>query len=88
MPFPSSILSGLSHEFATIYSSLTPRQVARLVRDASAGMALLVGLPLYAPFGASLSGKVRDASGAVIPNATVTLKNPATGEQRTTVTGQ
>src|SRR5690349_7012898 len=35
-----------------------------------------------------LSGLVSDPSGAVVPSATVTLTNPATGEKRSTVTNQ
>src|ERR1700685_1398805 len=48
---------------------------------------LISALPVHAQFGASLSGTVTDSSEAVIPNATVTLTNPSTSEQRTTVTG-
>lgn len=36
---------------------------------------------------AALSGTVRDAQGGVIPGATVTVSNPATGVTRTAVTG-
>jgi hypothetical protein len=39
---------------------------------------------LHAQFSASLAGTVTDSSGAVIPNATVTLTNPANGTQRVT----
>jgi hypothetical protein len=43
---------------------------------------------VQAQFGASLSGTVTDTSGAVIPNATVTLTNPATKiEKKTTTSG-
>ena len=48
---------------------------------------LISALQVHAQFGASLSGTVTDSSEAVIPKATVTLTNPSTGEQRTTVTG-
>ncbi|MGD9630500.1 MAG: carboxypeptidase regulatory-like domain-containing protein [Pyrinomonadaceae bacterium] len=34
----------------------------------------------------SISGAVRDNNGAVVPGATVTLSNPATGFERTTIT--
>ena len=37
--------------------------------------------------GGSLTGTVKDSSGAVIPGATVTLRNTATGEPRTAVSG-
>jgi hypothetical protein len=46
-------------------------------------VAFLAGAPaLYGQFAASLSGTVSDANQAVIPNATVTLSNPATGEEK------
>ena len=48
---------------------------------------LISALPVHAQFGASMSGTVTDSSEAVIPKATVTLTNPSTNDQRTTVTG-
>jgi len=41
---------------------------------------------LHAQFGASISGTVTDASGAVIPGATVKLADPATGTTKTATT--
>ncbi|MGB6197991.1 MAG: carboxypeptidase-like regulatory domain-containing protein, partial [Candidatus Acidiferrales bacterium] len=41
----------------------------------------------YAQFSSSLQGVVQDANGAVIPGATVTLTNNATGVSQTTATG-
>jgi hypothetical protein len=35
----------------------------------------------------SISGTVRDSSGAVVPNATVTVKSASTGAERSTKTG-
>src|SRR5437660_5428364 len=58
------------------------------------GLLTVVFLPLVLPVqpsalgqttSAVLSGTVFDASGAVVPNATVTLKNEASGDKRTTV---
>lgn len=52
-------------------------------------VAFLAAVPaLYAQFAASLSGTVTDANQAVIPGATVTLSNPATGEQKITTTNE
>src|SRR6266481_596036 len=38
--------------------------------------------------GATLEGIVRDTSGAVIPNSTITLHNPLTNQSRTVTTGE
>ena len=64
----------------------------RSYRTAIFGIALiaLLALPPTAVAQTSsgeISGRVVDSSGAVIPNANITLRNQDTGEQRTTVTG-
>src|SRR5688572_17018240 len=41
----------------------------------------------HAQAGASLTGAVKDATGAVVPGATVTVRNTATGELRNAVSG-
>ncbi|MGH9784777.1 MAG: carboxypeptidase-like regulatory domain-containing protein, partial [Terriglobia bacterium] len=50
-------------------------------------MALAGSLVFGQGFSAAISGSVRDASGAVIPQATVTVRNVETGQTRTTETG-
>jgi hypothetical protein len=65
---------------------LLPKQnrVARAIMSIFiliAGMGL-VAPALHAQFAASLAGTVTDTTGAVIPNATVTLTNPANGTQK------
>jgi hypothetical protein len=52
-------------------------------------LVLLLAVPsaAHAQFNASLSGTVTDQTGAIIPGATVTLKESATQETRTSVTG-
>jgi hypothetical protein len=47
---------------------------------------LIVGVPVHAQFGASLSGTIIDPSRAAIPNATVTLVNSATQQTENTTT--
>jgi hypothetical protein len=49
-----------------------------------AALLVFAALPAIAQFGSSLSGTVLDSSRAVIPNATVTLTNAATGQAQTT----
>jgi hypothetical protein len=49
--------------------------------------ALCLAPMLRAQFGGSLSGTVMDPNGATLPNATVTVTNPATGDQRSATTG-
>src|SRR6202051_1191267 len=49
--------------------------------------ALLVSLPVFAQVtGAPLSGTVSDPSGAAMPDAQLTIKNVATGVERTVTT--
>ncbi len=65
-----------------------PRASLRSVFFASFGLALGFGLPhgLHAQtVNATLRGSVTDASGSVIPNATVTLLEPSTGQTVQTV---
>src|ERR1043165_394263 len=47
---------------------------------------LLVSSPVLAQSTATLQGTVTDAKGAVLPNATVTVRNKATSTERTAQT--
>src|SRR5208337_598632 len=50
-------------------------------------LSLVVSAPVYAQVaGATLSGSVTDASGAALPNATVSIRNTATGVSREVAT--
>jgi hypothetical protein len=62
-----------------IHRSFSP--FARFVLFA---VAICLSVPAYAQFNASLSGTVQDSTGAVIPEAKVTLTNTATNQTRST----
>ena len=49
---------------------------------------LIIGIPTLAQSTAVLQGKVTDPKGAVLPNATVVLRNQATSVERTTQTDE
>ena len=71
---------------------MTPYQeLARFVRTLMLvlSMALIPAAVAFAQFdAATVLGAVRDSSGAVVPGATVTLKNTATGIAATTTSDQ
>ncbi len=52
------------------------------------GLVLFVSMPVWAQLGnaGSVSGAVKDPSGAAVPNATVEIRNPVTGFERSTAT--
>ena len=55
-------------------------------RIASLVLALVLGAPAALPAqvtSGSINGTVKDATGGVLPNATVTVANPSTGVTRT-----
>ena len=63
--------------------------IRRLAFDFLISLALFVSfgaLPLVAQAGGSISGTVKDASGAVMPGVTVTLTNVALGTQSVAMT--
>ena len=61
---------------------------ASLLVLALLGIMLLFSLPASAQIGATaLRGVVKDPSGAVVPNVSLTLRDKATGLEKTTVSG-
>ena len=50
-----------------------------------AALAMLFGLPLSAQVQGTISGYVKDATGAVVPAAAIRITNEKTGAARTTV---
>ncbi|MGH9533687.1 MAG: carboxypeptidase regulatory-like domain-containing protein [Terriglobales bacterium] len=65
-----------------------PRQCSRFFFLASVAAALALSLPAWGQYRASVQGAVLDPTGAAIPGAQVTVRNPATGVSRTAVTGR
>ncbi|WP_213805169.1 carboxypeptidase regulatory-like domain-containing protein [Granulicella sp. dw_53] len=57
---------------------------SRAFKLLSSLLLLSLAIPAFAQYGASLSGSVQDATGAIIPGATVTLTNTATNQTQTT----
>ncbi|MBI3646371.1 MAG: TonB-dependent receptor [Acidobacteriales bacterium] len=50
-------------------------------------LVLLLSASMMAQYGASIQGTISDKSGAVVPGATITVTNQATGVSRSTVAG-
>jgi hypothetical protein len=63
------------------------RHSSLFLRFTLIAFALFLSIPAHAQFNASLSGTVQDSTGAIIPNATVTLTNPATHQAQKAITG-
>jgi hypothetical protein len=49
---------------------------------------LIIGIPANAQYRTSIQGVVTDSSGAVVPDANLTLINPATGEKQVRVSNE
>jgi outer membrane receptor protein involved in Fe transport len=72
--------------FARVASKIGPFSVAVFLL---ASFSLIYSVPVHAQVtGARLSGTVRDASGAVVPNALVSIKDAATGNSRDVTANQ
>src|SRR4030095_1137680 len=77
-----------------VFLSMRSRMKIQLRRKGASGVVLLVTLVTLAlpsavlgqGAGASIEGYVRDQQGAVLPGATVTLRNEETGVSRATTT--
>jgi hypothetical protein len=66
-----------------VISRLIPKSIAFSFLIVPFALSLFVSFPAHSQVvGANLSGTVKDASGAVIPEATVSIKNVATGVMR------
>ncbi len=61
-------------------------RISRLLPLLAVAAVLLLLLPAYAQYGASLQGTVTDKTGAVVPGATVTVTNQSTGISAVTTT--
>jgi len=60
---------------------------AALCLYAALALSLLTSIPVHAQVsGATITGTVSDASGAIIPNAQISIKNVATGQERAVTT--
>lgn len=71
-----------------IFRSLTAQKTLRLAVWLLAVFGLVAGIPSLAQSGrGTLTGSVKDASGAVIPGAVLNLKEANTGSQRDAVAG-
>ena len=79
-------MSGGRQRCVIIFSSSTLRCVRGIAPSLSFAFLMLFAVASYAGFGGSVSGTVKDASNAVVPNATVKATNTDTGVQEHAVT--
>src|SRR5579875_2392951 len=77
---------GRKRQFSIAFGGSMTSFVRRVAARAALFVLVLVTVLAHAQSTANVQGAVTDQSGAVVPNATVTITNTATGDKRTLTT--